>query len=182
MCCGWGWCCGKNLYVNLVHRGKIFQRNTSQLFLVCFFFPFCVGGRERDEFKKKLVSLKGTPFFLLFRDSMFFFCCVWFRCFGGCSFFFLRFFSHEQKPLENYEAEIVVNGSEVKFSLWDTAGQEGYARIRTLSYPKTDIFLLCFSVDNQPSLANVRDRWFKEVFFFRFLFFPFFFTPPPNPP
>mmetsp|Transcript_34812 Transcript_34812/g.47599 ORF Transcript_34812/g.47599 Transcript_34812/m.47599 type:complete len:203 (-) Transcript_34812:240-848(-) len=64
---------------------------------------------------------------------------------------------------ENYEAEIVVNGSEVKFSLWDTAGQEGYARIRTLSYPKTDIFLLCFSVDNQPSLANVRDRWFKEI-------------------
>ena len=32
----------------------------------------------------------------------------------------------------------------VKFSLWDTAGQEGYARIRTLSYPKTDIFLLAF--------------------------------------
>ena len=64
---------------------------------------------------------------------------------------------------ENYEAEIVVNGSEVKFSLWDTAGQEGYARIRTLSYPKTDIFLLCFSVDNGPSLENVRDRWYKEI-------------------
>ena len=64
---------------------------------------------------------------------------------------------------ENYEAEIVVNGKEVKFSLWDTAGQEGYARIRTLSYPKTDIFLLCFAIDNQPSLVNVKDRWFKEV-------------------
>eukprot|EP00009_Paramoeba_aestuarina_P001683 CAMPEP_0201520964 /NCGR_PEP_ID=MMETSP0161_2-20130828/13544_1 /ASSEMBLY_ACC=CAM_ASM_000251 /TAXON_ID=180227 /ORGANISM="Neoparamoeba aestuarina, Strain SoJaBio B1-5/56/2" /LENGTH=201 /DNA_ID=CAMNT_0047919499 /DNA_START=92 /DNA_END=697 /DNA_ORIENTATION=- len=64
---------------------------------------------------------------------------------------------------ENYEAEISVHGIDVKFSLWDTAGQEGYARIRTLSYPKTDIFLLCFSVDNQPSLANVRDRWIKEI-------------------
>mmetsp|Transcript_4071 Transcript_4071/g.6102 ORF Transcript_4071/g.6102 Transcript_4071/m.6102 type:complete len:217 (-) Transcript_4071:84-734(-) len=64
---------------------------------------------------------------------------------------------------ENYEAEIVVNGKEVKFSLWDTAGQEGYARIRTLSYPKTDIFLLCFSVDNHPSLVNVKDRWHKEI-------------------
>jgi Ras-related C3 botulinum toxin substrate 1 len=46
---------------------------------------------------------------------------------------------------DNYEATIMVEGKEVKFSLWDTAGQEGYARIRTLSYPKTDVFLLCFS-------------------------------------
>ena len=64
---------------------------------------------------------------------------------------------------ENYEAEIVVGGKEVKFSLWDTAGQEGYARIRTLSYPKTDIFLLCFSVDNHPSLVNITDRWHREI-------------------
>jgi small GTP-binding protein len=45
----------------------------------------------------------------------------------------------------------------------DTAGQEGYARIRTLSYPKTDIFLLCFSVANYPSYMNVKDRWFSEI-------------------
>lgn len=64
---------------------------------------------------------------------------------------------------ENYEAEIVVGGKEVKFSLWDTAGQEGYARIRTLSYPKTDIFLLCFSIDNHPSLVNITDRWHREI-------------------
>ncbi len=42
---------------------------------------------------------------------------------------------------DNYEAEILVEGQNVKFSLWDTAGQEGYSRIRTLSYPKTG--LLC---------------------------------------
>jgi len=54
-------------------------------------------------------------------------------------------------------------GKEVKFSLWDTAGQEGYQRIRTLSYPKTDIFLLCFSVVNHPSYVNVKDRWYTEI-------------------
>jgi GTPase SAR1 family protein len=64
---------------------------------------------------------------------------------------------------DNYEATIIVEGKEVKFSLWDTAGQEGYARIRTLSYPKTDIFLLCFSVVNYPSFVNVKDRWYVEV-------------------
>jgi len=64
---------------------------------------------------------------------------------------------------DNYEATIIVEGKEVKFSLWDTAGQEGYARIRTLSYPKTDIFLLCYSVVNHPSFVNVKDRWYAEI-------------------
>jgi GTPase SAR1 family protein len=43
------------------------------------------------------------------------------------------------------------------------AGQEGYARIRTLSYPKTDIFLLCFSVVNPYSYENVKETWLPEV-------------------
>eukprot|EP01100_Stratorugosa_tubuloviscum_P011045 TRINITY_DN484_c0_g4_i1.p1 TRINITY_DN484_c0_g4~~TRINITY_DN484_c0_g4_i1.p1 ORF type:complete len:198 (+),score=42.58 TRINITY_DN484_c0_g4_i1:178-771(+) len=64
---------------------------------------------------------------------------------------------------DNYEATLIVEGKEVKFSLWDTAGQEGYARIRTLSYPKTDIFLLCFSVVNWNSFVNVKDRWHVEI-------------------
>eukprot|EP01099_Mayorella_cantabrigiensis_P004828 TRINITY_DN36_c0_g1_i1.p1 TRINITY_DN36_c0_g1~~TRINITY_DN36_c0_g1_i1.p1 ORF type:complete len:235 (-),score=67.61 TRINITY_DN36_c0_g1_i1:218-838(-) len=64
---------------------------------------------------------------------------------------------------DNYEATILVEGKEVKFSLWDTAGQEGYARIRTLSYPRTDIFLVCFSVVNHPSYVNVKDRWWGEL-------------------
>jgi len=64
---------------------------------------------------------------------------------------------------DNYEATIIVESKEVKFSLWDTAGQEGYARIRTLSYPKTDIFLVCFSVVNHPSFVNVKDRWWPEL-------------------
>jgi GTPase SAR1 family protein len=62
----------------------------------------------------------------------------------------------------------------VKFSLWDTAGQEGYARIRTLSYPKTDIFLVCFSVVNHPSFVNVKDRWWPEVRFISILFLQHF--------
>eukprot|EP01097_Dermamoeba_algensis_P008178 TRINITY_DN5334_c0_g1_i1.p1 TRINITY_DN5334_c0_g1~~TRINITY_DN5334_c0_g1_i1.p1 ORF type:complete len:198 (-),score=40.87 TRINITY_DN5334_c0_g1_i1:242-835(-) len=64
---------------------------------------------------------------------------------------------------DNYEALINFEGKEVKFSLWDTAGQEGYARIRTLSYPRTDIFLLCYSVVNPTSFVNVKDRWCREL-------------------
>lgn len=64
---------------------------------------------------------------------------------------------------DNYEAEILVEGQNVKFSLWDTAGQEGYSRIRTLSYPKTDIFLVCFSVVKHTSFDNVAEKWVPEL-------------------
>ena len=30
---------------------------------------------------------------------------------------------------------------------WDTAGQETYDRLRPLSYPQTDVILICFSID-----------------------------------
>jgi len=64
---------------------------------------------------------------------------------------------------DNYEAQIQIEGKEVKFSLWDTAGQEGYSRIRTLSYPKTDIFLLCFSVVSPYSFENIKETWLPEL-------------------
>jgi len=64
---------------------------------------------------------------------------------------------------DNYEAMVLVEGKEVNFSLWDTAGQEAYARIRTLSYQKTDIFLLCFSVVNRTSKENVTETWVPEL-------------------
>ena len=36
---------------------------------------------------------------------------------------------------------------EVELALWDTAGQEEYDKLRPLSYPNTDVVLICFSVD-----------------------------------
>jgi small GTP-binding protein len=74
-------------------------------------------------------------------------------------------FPEEYVPtvFENYQNELTVGSQVVKYSLWDTAGQEGFTRIRTLSYPNTDVFLLCYAVDNPDSLLNIKDRWVKEV-------------------
>eukprot|EP00008_Paramoeba_atlantica_P011620 CAMPEP_0201482666 /NCGR_PEP_ID=MMETSP0151_2-20130828/6926_1 /ASSEMBLY_ACC=CAM_ASM_000257 /TAXON_ID=200890 /ORGANISM="Paramoeba atlantica, Strain 621/1 / CCAP 1560/9" /LENGTH=190 /DNA_ID=CAMNT_0047865455 /DNA_START=329 /DNA_END=901 /DNA_ORIENTATION=+ len=64
---------------------------------------------------------------------------------------------------ENYEKVVAFEGKSVNFTLWDTAGQEGYQKIRTLSYKNADIFLVCFSFDNPGSLENIKARWAKEL-------------------
>lgn len=43
---------------------------------------------------------------------------------------------------------------QVELALWDTAGQEDYDRLRPLSYPDTDVILMCFSIDSPDSLGN----------------------------
>lgn len=47
--------------------------------------------------------------------------------------------------------------------LFDTAGQEDYDRLRPLSYPQTDVFLICFSVMSPASFENVKEKWNPEV-------------------
>ncbi|XP_066300237.1 rho-related protein rac1B-like [Branchiostoma lanceolatum] len=64
---------------------------------------------------------------------------------------------------DNYSANVMVAGKPVCLGLWDTAGQEDYDRLRPLSYPNTDIFLVCFAVNSRDSLSNVEDRWKPEL-------------------
>ncbi len=52
----------------------------------------------------------------------------------------------------------MVDGKPISLGLWDTAGQEDYERLRPLSYPQTDVFLICFSVVSPPSFDNVRAK------------------------
>lgn len=64
---------------------------------------------------------------------------------------------------DNYSANVMVDGKPINLGLWDTAGQEDYDRLRPLSYPQTDVFLICFSVISQASAGNVVSKWFKEI-------------------
>ncbi|KAG9332404.1 hypothetical protein JZ751_014502, partial [Albula glossodonta] len=74
-------------------------------------------------------------------------------------------FSKDQFPevyvptvFENYVADIEVDGKQVELALWDTAGQEDYDRLRPLSYPDTDVILMCFSIDSPDSLGASKAR------------------------
>ena len=70
---------------------------------------------------------------------------------------------YEPTVFDNYLTEIEVNGKLVELVLWDTAGQESYDRLRPFSYPDTDVILMCFSIDNPDSLANVSEKWAPEL-------------------
>jgi Ras-related C3 botulinum toxin substrate 1 len=59
---------------------------------------------------------------------------------------------------ENYAADVMLDGRVISLGLWDTAGQEDYDRLRPLSYPQTDVFLLCFSLVDPSSYENIRTR------------------------
>ena len=68
-------------------------------------------------------------------------------------------------------------------NLWDTAGQEGkislwlnygnfflinqkiqdYEKLRTVIYPGTDVFILCYSIAFPDSLKNSKNVWFQEL-------------------
>jgi len=79
-------------------------------------------------------------------------------------------FSKDQFPevyvptvFENYVADIEVDNKQVELALWDTAGQEDYDRLRPLSYPDTDVILMCFSIDSTDSLENLAEKWYPEV-------------------
>lgn len=56
-----------------------------------------------------------------------------------------------------------MDGKPIMLGLWDTAGHENYDRLRPLSYPEADVFIICFSVVNLHSYKNVRERWYPEI-------------------
>ncbi|KAJ7802846.1 P-loop containing nucleoside triphosphate hydrolase protein [Mycena olivaceomarginata] len=53
---------------------------------------------------------------------------------------------------DNYAVTVMIGEDPYTLGLFDTAGQEDYDRLRPLSYPQTDVFLVCFS-----------EKWFPEV-------------------
>ncbi|PQE15091.1 GTP-binding RHO3 protein [Rutstroemia sp. NJR-2017a BVV2] len=58
---------------------------------------------------------------------------------------------------------IFVDNVHIELSLWDTAGQEEFDRLRSLSYDDTHAIMLCFSVDSKDSLENVESKWVGEI-------------------
>jgi len=59
--------------------------------------------------------------------------------------------------------KVTINEIEINVALWDTAGQEEYSRLRALSYPNTDVFIVIFSLLDKESLINAENKWLQEI-------------------
>ncbi|XP_076441950.1 cell division control protein 42 homolog [Babylonia areolata] len=68
---------------------------------------------------------------------------------------------------DSYSVPMDLGDRQGTLVLVDTAGQETYDRLRTLSYYNTDIFVVCFSVASHDSFLNVRSRWVPELHDYR---------------
>ena len=64
---------------------------------------------------------------------------------------------------DNYSASVMQDGKPVCLNLWDTAGQDDYEKLRPLSYPQTDVFVVCYSVISRTSYSNVKNKWIPEL-------------------
>jgi len=64
---------------------------------------------------------------------------------------------------DNYNANVMWENQTISLGLWDTAGQEDYDKLRPLSYPDTQCFVVCFSVVNPSSFQNVKSKWIPEL-------------------
>jgi len=64
---------------------------------------------------------------------------------------------------ENASKDATYKGKSVTLRLYDTAGQEEYDRLRPLSYPGTNIVLLCYSVASRSTFDSISSKWAPEV-------------------
>ena len=80
-------------------------------------------------------------------------------------------FADEYIPtvFDNYSAKrefkIESKPKVVQLNLWDTAGGEDYDKLRSMSYPQTDVFIICFDLANEKTLENARKKWIPEVIY-----------------
>ncbi|XP_041996703.1 rac-like GTP-binding protein 5 [Salvia splendens] len=64
---------------------------------------------------------------------------------------------------DNFSVNMTVGGSSVNLSLWDSAGQEDYNRLRPLSYHGANVFILVFSLISKTSYDSVHNKWNSEL-------------------
>ena len=58
---------------------------------------------------------------------------------------------------------MTINDEHILLTIEDTAGVESYDDLRLLSYPKTDVVVICYDITNTISLKEVSEMWIHEV-------------------
>ncbi|CAF0831674.1 unnamed protein product [Rotaria sordida] len=70
---------------------------------------------------------------------------------------------YTQHILDTPVIPIQVNRRTIHMALFDITAAEDHDRLRSLFYPRTNIVLICFSIDNPTSVMNVMKKWTPEI-------------------
>lgn len=62
----------------------------------------------------------------------------------------------------SFSQKIFNDDNEINFQIWDHCRSED-SSLRALGYFETDIFCICFSIDNKQSLENAEKKWIPEI-------------------
>lgn len=69
--------------------------------------------------------------------------------------------SYRPQKYDNYALVVQLNGEDCSLDVFDTPDFDD--RLRVLSYPNTDVFLVCFNVADAVSRETVRTEWLPEI-------------------
>ena len=109
---------------------------------------------DQDEFNPKWPSLK---FIAVGHGAM------------GKTCMLLRYFRNEfpeqyiPTVFDNVLKHLEYEGQMYNMACWDTAGGEDYPRLRPLSYPGTDAFLLLHNVNSHRLFEDIETYWWPEL-------------------
>ena len=70
---------------------------------------------------------------------------------------------HEVTVFDTWKGLKTYKNQQIDLSVFDTAGHEDLCSMRTIAYPGTDCFLICYAVDNRESLRTACTKWLNEV-------------------
>lgn len=63
-----------------------------------------------------------------------------------------------------HRTKFIFNNHEMELEIWDSAvGQKGYQRLRPLIYHGTNIFIICYSLNNETSYTNIIEEWIPDI-------------------
>lgn len=71
----------------------------------------------------------------------------------------------QQVPIviDNFCTTLSIHGKPIGVGIWDTIGSEDNDRLRPLSYPQADLFIVCFAIDSFSSFQHTSSKWKPEI-------------------
>ena len=65
--------------------------------------------------------------------------------------------------VEFVSKELNFNGRNIKYDIWDTAGQEKYRALAKIFYLNSNVIILVYDITNRNSFEEIKNYWYKQI-------------------